>query len=152
MLLNESYQKAILKFAQDPTKATDEYVSCGETLNGIFTQISNIEALSERLETTYSFLGLQKAADLMQIKSAALNDRILPCRLWMFWCREMFRVCEHFLCFLNFGFLQKRLERGTKILMKRCKTIQHIELITEKAIVLGQVSLFWVERRLAVSF
>jgi hypothetical protein len=90
--LSEGYQKTLLKFAQDPTKTIDDYANCGDTLTGIFSQITNMETLHGRFEAAYSFLGLQKSADLMQLVGSALNDQLLPCRLWMFWPRETFRV------------------------------------------------------------
>jgi hypothetical protein len=92
LLLNEAYQKDVLKFAQTQTERPDEYKTYGESLNSIFSRIASIDKIGDRLDVAYTFLGQTLSADLIKIADALTNKKTLPCRLWMFWPRKAFRV------------------------------------------------------------
>lgn len=92
LILNEDYQKEVLKFAQAPTEVPQEYSSYGEPLIEIFKQMKRIDNLADRLITAYTFLGQLLTSDLISVVNCVQNDKALSPRLWMFWPTNMFRV------------------------------------------------------------
>lgn len=96
LLLNEDYQKTLIKYARtQQNEIGEEYKNLENSLGGVLSQLDNTETLRGRLETVYMFLGQTLAADVMKVVGNVLDGQSLPCRLWQLWPRERFRVFRH---------------------------------------------------------
>ncbi|KAI6217302.1 SSD domain-containing protein [Aphelenchoides besseyi] len=122
-ILRSSYRQAAIKLALDGTPISDELKDEDSAYSLLASKLNFSTQLIDRLHCVHQFLGLQKASELFEVIKGITQGKQMPCHLWMFWPREAFK---------------KRIELGTRILMKRCQNLQHVELVIEKAIVLGK--------------
>ena len=143
-LTRPAYANALLKYAAsgkqcNKLKASERDASYWR----VSELVDRLPTPLERLRFMCAYVGLRAAADLLEIIASVRSGAQMCCRLWQFWQRDAFRVCfvarAVGLMFLYLHKFQKRVELGTQILLQRCCTLQHVELVTEKAVVLGKV-------------